>query len=44
MREEGVYAVPLDGALRVALCSTPAREVPRLVRALREGIARAEER
>ena len=44
MREEGVYAVPLEGALRVALCSTPARDVPRLVRALREGISRAEER
>ena len=42
MREEGVYVVPLKGAVRVALCSTPARDVPRLVRALANGVARAE--
>lgn len=42
MREEGVYVVPLKGAVRVALCSTPVRDVPRLVRALAKGVARAE--
>jgi aromatic-amino-acid transaminase len=42
MREEGVYVVPMKGAVRVALCSTPARDVPRLVRALAAGVARAE--
>lgn len=41
MREEGVYVVPMKGAVRVALCSTPARDVPRLVRALATGVARA---
>ena len=35
MRERGVYVVPIPGALRIALCSTPARDVPRLVQALR---------
>lgn len=34
MREAGVFVVPIPGALRVALCSTPARDVPRLVQAL----------
>ncbi|MCY2959562.1 MAG: aminotransferase class I/II-fold pyridoxal phosphate-dependent enzyme [Planctomycetota bacterium] len=34
----GVFLVPLPGALRVALCSTPARDVPRLVSALKEAI------
>jgi len=38
LREEGVFVVPLKektgGALRVALCSTPAKDVPRLVAAL----------
>jgi aromatic-amino-acid transaminase len=41
MREEGVYVVPMKGAVRVALCSTPAREVPRLCNALAAGVARA---
>ena len=41
MREEGVYVVPLKGALRVALCSTAVRDVPRLVKALKSGIQRA---
>ena len=40
MRERGVYVVPMRGAVRVALCSTPARDVPRLVAALREGVVR----
>ncbi|HTF87514.1 MAG TPA: aminotransferase class I/II-fold pyridoxal phosphate-dependent enzyme [Planctomycetota bacterium] len=34
MRENGVYVVPIAGALRVALCSTPVSAVPELVRAL----------
>ena len=38
MREDGVYVVPMPGAVRVALCSTPARDVPRLVRALARGM------
>ena len=41
MRERGVFVVPLQGAVRVALCSTPASEVPRLVEALTEGVAAA---
>jgi aromatic-amino-acid transaminase len=35
-RERGVFVVPMQGAVRVALCSTPARDVPRLVQALVE--------
>ena len=42
MREEGVFVVPLKeksgGAVRVALCSTPAKDVPRLVAALGRAI------
>jgi aspartate/tyrosine/aromatic aminotransferase len=34
MRELGVFAVPASGALRVALCSVAARDIPRLVDAL----------
>lgn len=33
-REEGVFVVPMKGAVRVALCSTPARDIPRLVEVL----------
>jgi hypothetical protein len=44
MRELGVYVVPMKGAVRVALCSTPARDVPRLARALKEGVNAAESR
>jgi aromatic-amino-acid transaminase len=38
MRERGVYVVPLAGGLRVAICATPRRSMPRLVEALSEGI------
>ena len=38
MRAEGVYVVPMEGAVRVALCSTPEAEVPRIVAALRIGV------
>lgn len=39
MREAGVYTVPIPGAVRVAMCSTPASAVPRLVEALEAGVA-----
>lgn len=39
MREMGVYTVPIPGAVRVAICSTPASAVPRLVEALEAGVA-----
>ena len=39
MRAQGVFVVPLPGALRVALCSTPLRSIPRLVEALAAGNA-----
>jgi aromatic-amino-acid transaminase len=38
MREHGVYVVPVDGAVRVALCATPASAIPRLVEGLADGI------
>ena len=41
MRERGVYTVPIPGAVRVALCSTPAAKIPRLVEALEAGVAAA---
>ena len=34
LRAEGVFVVPLPGALRVALCSVAERDVPRLVESL----------
>jgi aromatic-amino-acid transaminase len=36
MKEHGVFVVPQTGALRVALCSVAARDVGRLVTALRD--------
>lgn len=39
MREEnGVYVVPIQGAVRVALCSTAVADIPRLAKALKEGL------
>ncbi len=38
MRELGVFVVPIQGALRVALCSTPLSSVGRLVEALAKGV------
>ena len=38
MKREGVYVVPLDGAVRVALCATPKARVPRLVQALERAV------
>ena len=36
--EEGVFVVPLAGAVRVALCSTSVADVPRLVAVLARAI------
>ncbi|MFN0244054.1 MAG: pyridoxal phosphate-dependent aminotransferase [Planctomycetota bacterium] len=41
MRDLGVFVVPIRGAVRVALCSTPVRDVPRLVQALQAGVQAA---
>ena len=41
MRELGVFVVPIQGAVRVALCSTAARDVARLVDALAQGLQSA---
>lgn len=38
MRAHGVFVVPVPGAVRVAICSTPARSIPRLVEALAEAL------
>lgn len=42
MREAGVYVIPLDRAVRVALCSMPKEQIGRLVTALAEGVEAAE--
>lgn len=34
MKAQGVFAVPVDGGLRLGLCAVPAADVPRLVSAL----------
>jgi aromatic-amino-acid transaminase len=39
MREEGVYVVPQADSLRVALCSVPERDVPRLVKSLQHAVS-----
>ena len=39
--EEGVFVVPMDGAVRVALCAVPATDVPRLVGAVSRGVEAA---
>jgi aromatic-amino-acid transaminase len=41
MQRDGVFVVPLAGAVRVALCSTPRAAVPRLVEALAAGVREA---
>ena len=41
MRDRGVYVTPIPGAARVAICATPAWAVPRLVEALKAGVAAA---
>ncbi len=42
-QERGVFVVPLPGAVRVAICSTPASEMPRLIDALAAGVRAAEQ-
>ena len=37
-REQGVFVVPLQGALRLALCSTKLDDVPRLVQVVAEAL------
>jgi aromatic-amino-acid transaminase len=39
MRESGVYVVPIEGALRLGLCSVREAEVPRLVEATARALA-----
>jgi aromatic-amino-acid transaminase len=41
MRELGVYVVPIPGAVRVAVCSTPESTMQRLTNALEAGLAAA---
>ncbi|MDZ7778807.1 MAG: aminotransferase class I/II-fold pyridoxal phosphate-dependent enzyme [Gemmatimonadota bacterium] len=41
MRDAGVFVIPINGAVRVALCSTPTRALPRLVEALSDGVEAA---
>jgi aromatic-amino-acid transaminase len=41
MRERGVYVVPMLGAVRVAICSTPSASIERLVEALAAGLRAA---
>jgi aromatic-amino-acid transaminase len=40
-QEDGVFVVPIQGAVRVALCSTPAKDVPKLVEAVAAGVEAA---
>jgi hypothetical protein len=41
MRDLGVYVLPLRDGVRVGLCSTPLADIPRLVDALKQGVAAA---
>jgi aromatic-amino-acid transaminase len=41
MRDAGVFVIPINGAVRVGLCATPTRALPRLVTALAEGVQAA---
>ena len=41
MKERGVFVVPLSGAVRVAICATPADKMPRLIEALEAGVRAA---
>jgi aromatic-amino-acid transaminase len=41
MRDEGVFVLPIPGAVRIALCHTPKKDLPRLVDALQVGVAAA---
>lgn len=39
MREDGVYVVPVEGGLRVGICSVRAADVPRLVASMRSALS-----
>ena len=39
MRADGVFVVPISGALRVALCAVPVAAVPRVVDSLAKACA-----
>ena len=41
MRDQGVFVIPINGAVRVGLCATPTKALPRLVDALAQGVAAA---
>jgi aromatic-amino-acid transaminase len=41
MKQDGVYVVPLERAVRIAICATPCAEVARLVQALERGVRAA---
>jgi aromatic-amino-acid transaminase len=41
MQQDGVFVVPLTGAVRVALCATPRASIARLVDSLAAGVAAA---
>jgi aromatic-amino-acid transaminase len=41
MQRDGVFVVPLTGAVRVAICATPTGKIPRLVDALEAGVSAA---
>lgn len=41
-QERGVYLVPLDGAVRVAICATSEADLPRLVATLSDAVRHAE--
>jgi aromatic-amino-acid transaminase len=41
MSQDGVYVVPLERAVRIAICATPLAEVPRLVQSLERGVRAA---
>jgi len=38
-RADGVFVGPLDGAVRIAICATPASRLPRLVQSLKAALA-----
>ena len=42
--EAGVYVVPMDGAVRIALCAVAKRDIPRLVEEVARGVRAATER
>jgi aromatic-amino-acid transaminase len=41
MRDEGVFVLPIPGAVRIALCHTTKKDLPRLVDTLKIGVAAA---